>query len=59
MFRVSSHPSSGVHKNVTTASSTGPIIGVVVATPMIGPVPEAVATVLCTPDDGCDDTRNM
>ena len=27
MFRVSSHPSSGVHKTVTTASSTGHIIG--------------------------------
>ena len=27
MFRVSSHPSSGVHKTVTTASGTGHIIG--------------------------------
>ena len=63
MFRVSSHPSSGVHKTVTTASGTGRIIGVAtateVATLMIRPVPEAVVTVLCTPDDGCDDTRNM
>ena len=48
MFRVSSHPSSGVHKTVNTASGTGHIIGVAtsfqrgqgprwneVATPMI------------------------
>ena len=27
MFRVSLHPSSGVHKTVTTASGTGHIIG--------------------------------
>ena len=27
MFRVSSHPSLGVHKTVTTASGTGHIIG--------------------------------
>ena len=27
MFRVSSHPSSGVHKTVTTASGTGHIMG--------------------------------
>ena len=27
MFRVSSHPSSGVHKTVNTASGTGHIIG--------------------------------
>ena len=59
MFRVSSHPSSGVHKTVATASGTGPIIGVATTTPMIGPVLEAVVTFLCTPDDGCDDTRNM
>ena len=31
MFRVSSHPSSGVHKTVTTASGTGHIIGVATA----------------------------
>jgi len=37
MFRVSSHPSSGVNKTVTAASGT----------------------VLCTPDDGCDNTWNM
>ena len=28
MFRVSSHPSSGVHEIVTTASGTGHVIGV-------------------------------
>jgi hypothetical protein len=27
MFRVSSHPSSGVHKSVTTTSGTGHITG--------------------------------
>ena len=31
MFRVSSHPSSGVHKTVTTASGTGHIIGAATA----------------------------
>ena len=72
MFRVSSRPSSGVHKTVTTASGTGHIISAAtsfqrgqwprwneVAALMIRPVPEAVVTVLCTPDYGCDDTRNM
>ena len=71
-FRVSSHPSSGVHKTVTTASGTGNIIGAAtsfqrgrwprwneVVALIILPVPEAVVTVLCTPDDGCDDTRNV
>ena len=74
MFRVSSHPSSGVHKTVTTTFGTGHIIGAAtsfqrgqvtwprwnkVAAPMIWPLPKAVVTVLCTPDYGCDDTRNM
>ena len=36
MFRVSSHPSSGVPKTVTTASGTGHIVGA---------VPVAVVTV--------------
>jgi hypothetical protein len=45
MFQVSPHPSSGVLKTVTAASGTL--------------VPEAAVTVLCTPDDGCGDTRNM
>ena len=72
ILRVSSHPPSGVHKTVTAASGTGHIIGATtsfkrgqvrprwndVAAPMIRPVPEAAVTVLCTPDDGCDDTRN-
>jgi len=31
MFRVSSHPSSGVHKTVTTASVTGHINGTATA----------------------------
>jgi len=58
------HPSSGVHKNVTTASGTGHIF--CAATPLqcgqaslamleggSCTVPEAVVTVLCTPDDVC------
>ena len=44
------HPSSGVHKTVTTTSGTGHII---VAATFFQRVPEAVVTVLCTPDDGC------
>ena len=72
MFRVSSHPSSGVHKTVITASNTGLIIGAAtsfqrdpwkrwnaVAAPMVRPEPEGVVKVLCTPDDGCEDTRNI
>ena len=58
------HPSSGVHKTVTTASGTGYIYRwsyllptwprwKKVASTIIWPVPEAVVTVLCTPDDGC------
>ena len=57
------HPSSGVHKTVTTASGTVQLPHSNVAKlPMprwregaaqkIWPVPEAVDTVLCTPDDG-------
>ena len=44
-FGCQPHPSSGVHKTVTIASGT-----------LHGSscrVPEAVVTVLCTPDDGC------
>ena len=67
MFRVSQHPSSGVHKTVTTASGTatslqrGPIRPHwrEVAVPVLCPVPEAAVTVFSTPDDGCCDTRNM
>ena len=84
-FGCQPHPSSGVHKTVTTASGTGHIffffaatsfqlgqatpvllmMGVVdtrnmwprwreVAAQKIWPVPEALVTVLCTHDDGCD-----
>jgi len=63
-FRCQPHPSSGVHKTVTTASGTVqlPPSNVakltwprwrVVAAQKLWPVPEAVVTVLCTPDDGC------
>ena len=61
------HPSSGAHKTVSTASGTGPIIVAApffqrghtwprwkkVAPTIIGPVSEAVDTVLCVHDDGC------
>ena len=64
-FRCQPHPSSGVHKTVTTASGTGHIFCAAtslqhdqawswreVAAQKIWPVPEAVVTVLCT-HDGC------
>jgi len=44
-FGCPSHPSSGVHKTVTAASGTGHSIR----------VPEAAVTILCIPDDGCDE----
>ena len=60
------HPSSGVHKTVTTASGTGQLLcGYLPPTwpslatlaggscTKIWPVPEVVVTVLCIPDDGC------
>jgi len=67
-FGCQQHPSSGVHKTVTTASRTGHIFCAAssiqsgqawscwreVAAQKIWPVPEAVVTVLCTPDDRCD-----
>ena len=67
MFRVSQHPSSGVLKTVTAASSTTTTLqrGLIrprwreVVVPILWPVPEAVVTVFSTPDDGCCDTRNM
>jgi len=74
MFRVSTNPSSGVHKNVTTASGTGHIFCVQLPPSNVAkalatldggsctkilPVPEAVVRVLCTPDDRLVDTRNM
>jgi len=63
-FGCQPHPSSGVHKTVTTASSTGHIFCAAtslqrdqasLATLEGGSctVPEAVVTVLCTPDEGC------
>jgi hypothetical protein len=73
MFRVLQHPSSGLLKTVTAASSAGHNTGTAtslprgpigprwreVAVPVLRPVPEAVATVFSTPGDGCCDTRNM
>jgi len=62
-FRCQPHPSSGVHKTVTTASGTVQLPPSNVANlatleggscTKIWPVQEAVVTVLCTPDDGCD-----
>ena len=57
------HPSSGVHKTVSTAYGTGHFIVEAtffqrarwkkIAATIIWPVPEAVVKVLCTPDDGC------
>ena len=58
------HSSSGVHKTVTTASGTGHIFCAATSLQRsyvagrclhkkIWPVPEAVVTVLCTPDDEC------
>jgi len=65
-FGCQPHPSSGVHKTVTTASGTGHAVLCSylpptwpwprwreVAAQKIWPVPEAAVTVLCSPDDGC------
>jgi len=54
-FGCQPHPSSGVHKTVTTASGTGHIFCAAVSLQrgQVWTVPEAVVTVLCTPDDGC------
>ena len=62
-FGCQPHPSSEVNKTVITASSTGHIFCAAtslqrgLAWPLwrevAAPVPEAVFTVLCTPDDGC------
>ena len=74
MFRVSQHPSSGVLKTVSAASSTGHSYYFYsyspptwsdrdcwrgVAVQVVWPVLEAADTVFSTPDDGCCDTRNM
>ena len=63
MFRMSTTPTSVVHKTVTTASGTGHIFCATtslqrgkasLATLEGGSgVPDAVVEVLCTPDDGC------
>ena len=63
-FGCQPHTSSGVHKTVTTASGTVQLhpsnVAKLawprwreVAAQKILPVPEAVVTVLCAPDDGC------
>jgi len=63
-FGCQPHPSSGVHKTVTTASSTvqlPPSNVARLAWPLwrevdgqkLWPVPGALVTVLCSPDDGC------
>ena len=67
-FRVSSHPSSGVHQTVTAASGTGHSVRAItfrqrglirerwrkVVALTLWPVPEAAFTVWCTPDEGFD-----
>ena len=62
-FGCPSHPSSGVRKTVTAASGTATTFlqcGLIwpcwrkVVAQILWPVSEAVVTVLCTPDDGCD-----
>ena len=63
-FGCQPQPQSGVHKTVTTVSGTVQLPPSNVAkltwsrwkevtAQKIWPVPEAVVTVLCTPDDGC------
>jgi len=58
-FGCQPHPISAVNKTVTTASGTGHIFSAVTSlqrgqASLTWPVPEAVVTVFCTPDDGCD-----
>ena len=54
-FGCQPHPSSAVHKTVTTASGTGHSLATLEgdSCTKLWPVQEAVVTVLCTPDDGC------
>jgi len=59
-FGCQPHPSSGIHKTVTIASGSvqlPPSSVAKLAWPrwreVAAPVPKAVVTVLCTPDDGC------
>ena len=61
-FGCQTHPSSGVHKTVNTASGTGHIFCAPTSLQrskawprcreVAATVPEAVVTVLCTPDNG-------
>ena len=55
-FRRLSRPSSGVYKTVVAASGTVLIWSRLrkLAPQIVRSVPEAAATVLCTPDDGRD-----
>ena len=52
-FGCQPHPSSGVHKTVTTASGTGHIFCAATSLQRGQAWQEVVVTVLCTPDDGC------
>ena len=69
IFRVPSHPSSGVHKTVTAASGTGHSVRAttffqrglirprwrkVVALTRDVTCTRSCSYILCTPDDGCD-----
>jgi len=54
MFWVSQHPSSGVLKTVTAASSTGHNTDTATSLQL-----GLIGTVFSTPVDGCCDTRNM
>jgi len=72
-FGYLSHPSSGAHHTVTSASGTGHTVrGITflqrdlirprwrkVVALILWPVPEAAFTVWCTPDDGSVDIRNI
>ena len=49
-FGCQPHPSSGVHKTLTTTWPSLATEGV--AAQKIWPMPDAVVTVLCKPDDG-------
>ena len=50
-FGYQPHPSSGVHRTLTTASSTGHIFCTAIS--LQRGQAAAVVTVLCTRDDGC------
>ena len=55
-FGCQPHPSSGVHKTLITASGNGHIFCTTSLATLEGgscTVPEAVITVLCSPDYGC------